>query len=471
MFHIFRGSPDKPLYNKVYELIMGCLNDINRYYESPEEVRKAIRSLRRFADDQLDPSRNTAFDSYLTRMERTIERWSFDGVLLRLNMLQFTSNRVETENACTKGRNGVKGVGVQDDRHKALRFTDRLLAVRQHNTQISTYNAMTMAAKDTQQKAPGDLGDAQTHLTMYAYRLLNGEWLQRDKYDVEFIYPGSFFLMRKEADRAAAKEGETFSTRRIGDTYYRERLVTVDVSRCRRHLYLSCTCGFYQRTLIPCRHILKVKDGRVSIQHDVHPQWFLGYSTGGFKYMRAFDDNTNDGPRLAGVLEDNVKLIQAAYAPAGGEYIKPFRVYASRQLKAPVIITGLSQEAGVDFTDAPPPQDSSDEDEDGVPKQRCMYRVYKDKGLELLNKAAAIAAVPVKGHQAGIIWRANLADLEEKLGWVVEQLEETHQQPLASGPIDLSCSPSGRVSDGFVPSHGLRSGRRTKSAGQKRNRQ
>ena len=105
--------------------------------------------------------------------------------------------------------------------------------------------------------------------------------------------------------------------KRIGETHFRTRGVTAgeraDGSEC-----LRCTCGYYQRTLIACRHIFAIKNGAFELHEDIHPQYLQIYGTahGDGLPKLVQGAGTTTGPGRAGFDPSTLPVVDEAAVPA-----------------------------------------------------------------------------------------------------------------------------------------------------------
>eukprot|EP00808_Paulinella_micropora_P012714 g34633.t1 len=71
------------------------------------------------------------------------------------------------------------------------------------------------------------------------------------------------------------------------------------------HLFLVCSCFYYQQFGVCCRHCFAIKSGKLDVFADIHFRWFLGYSDpthaiSALKSSRSFDDAATNGPATNG---------------------------------------------------------------------------------------------------------------------------------------------------------------------------
>eukprot|EP00808_Paulinella_micropora_P011668 g38940.t1 len=76
------------------------------------------------------------------------------------------------------------------------------------------------------------------------------------------------------------------------------------------HLFLVCSCFYYQQFGVRCRHCFAIKSGKLDVFADIHFRWFLGYSDpthaiSALKSSRSFDAATN-GPGICGADPDHI---------------------------------------------------------------------------------------------------------------------------------------------------------------------
>jgi hypothetical protein len=84
----------------------------------------------------------------------------------------------------------------------------------------------------------------------------------------------------------------------------------------RGHLFLVCSCFFYQRVLVGCGCIFAVKNGAVDVFEDVYWHHLLIYSLGNLpSCKRTIDDGLMNGPGVSGVDRKELQ-IAAGLVPA-----------------------------------------------------------------------------------------------------------------------------------------------------------
>jgi hypothetical protein len=154
-------------------------------------------------------------------------------------------------------------------------------------------------------------------VTSFAFNLLEEQLTASHDYTVQHLGDG-YFLVALTPDALATAMEAAKKNPRIGHTHYRGRIVKTRVAHGVQ-LYLICPCGWYQQYLLPCRHILRIKDGNVAVQFDIHPQWFQSYGTPGLPpVLRYANEGTLDGPSLEGLDPAVVKEIEAVFRSLQG---------------------------------------------------------------------------------------------------------------------------------------------------------
>jgi hypothetical protein len=100
--------------------------------------------------------------------------------------------------------------------------------------------------------------------------------------------------------------------RGVGPTYVRTRLVAL-AKRRDGVLFLICTCHRYQRELLFCEHVWKVKEGKYKVAEDVHFHYHARYNILSAplpSLTRQFDEGQRDGPGTYGI--DDTELARAS---------------------------------------------------------------------------------------------------------------------------------------------------------------
>jgi hypothetical protein len=163
-------------------------------------------------------------------------------------------------------------------------------------------------------EAPEQLVAARRHLTPAAYGLLRAQWAQHENYEVVRTHDSVIHVSLRGPKLAAAKLAA--KGRRIGETYFRTREVTTQPTSSGRAC-LSCSCGYYQRVLLPCRHIFAVKRGAFEVHQDIHPQYLQIYGTDYGTELPSVVQSagTSTGPGLAGYDPSNVALVSVEDVP------------------------------------------------------------------------------------------------------------------------------------------------------------
>ena len=83
-------------------------------------------------------------------------------------------------------------------------------------------------------------------------------------------------------------------------------------------LFLLCSCFFFQRMLIICRHILAVKNGNLVVDADVFFRWHLLYATSNLDrklFQRSAQDGKMNGPGVDGIATAELRAAIADLAP------------------------------------------------------------------------------------------------------------------------------------------------------------
>jgi hypothetical protein len=124
--------------------------------------------------------------------------------------------------------------------------------------------------------APDQLKIARKQLTPAAYARLLAQWEQHKRYTVVQTADGKIFVSLLPSE--LAKSIAAAESKHIGQTYFRKRQVLAWLDVNGREC-ISCSCKYYQRCLIPCRHLLAVKNGVFEVHLDIHPQYLQIYAT------------------------------------------------------------------------------------------------------------------------------------------------------------------------------------------------
>ena len=107
----------------VYSRIRNCLYDIATYYETTSEAKEALSCLVSWSRTVLPSARMQQLDNFIVRVQKSISQWGYFAVMLKMTLLERTSNRAEIENAIAKGRPGVTGMSTRNGVDKGIVFT------------------------------------------------------------------------------------------------------------------------------------------------------------------------------------------------------------------------------------------------------------------------------------------------------------------------------------------------------------
>lgn len=251
------------------------------------------------------------------------------------------------------------------------------------------------SGKKRPEELPNELVDAYAKLTFAATSLLERQWHQHHDYETHYAGYGRWVVNRNpvalKAATAAAKD------KRIGPTYFRTRIVSAVPSVCGSYLFLRCTCGFYDRCMIPCRHILSAKHGHLSLKHDVHPMYFSLYGTAYLPpTILRFDEANVDGPRLEGVGTDVVADVEQAYKTNGDVFSDPHVPFPTKHGVEDTIVYGIGADA-VFNEDNTAMEEGDDEREVTTCSVHARALSYADwKMLAAVKMGAPLAALAAK---------------------------------------------------------------------------
>jgi hypothetical protein len=104
----------------IYDLILHCLYDVAKYYETREEALSTLQCLVSFANKHLPVSCVDRFLAFVARITATLGSWAYYATVFCLTLKELTSNRCESENGQTSGTKRIRGVGVRDELAKTL---------------------------------------------------------------------------------------------------------------------------------------------------------------------------------------------------------------------------------------------------------------------------------------------------------------------------------------------------------------
>jgi hypothetical protein len=230
---------------------------------------------------------------------------------------------------------------------------------------------------------------------------LQTQWEAHGSYTVTSTRVGEFMVTLNPAALAAAKTRDG-KARRIGPTYYRTRVVSTHSTRSGDKLFLKCTCGMYERCLIPCRHIAAVKNGFFDFEDDVHPMHLIVYNTtpGSSLARVQFNSGTADGPSIRGLDPTPLAAIEAACMFAGK--------YDANELTfspppAAEMVPGVE--------DCPEESDA-DVGQRNARRRKTRYTEYLELWNLLGRNLAQVAGLPT-AIDAEEVWEADLQDLRE----------------------------------------------------------
>jgi hypothetical protein len=140
----------------------------------------------------------------------------------------------------------------------------------------------------------------------------------------EYTYEGTGYFIVKRTESALKKATKDAAGTRIGPTIFYERFVVVTVTPDGKGLFLVCSCGLYQRCLVPCVHLMVLKNGVVDVTTDVHLCSFKAYGTTDLlPVQRSFEDGTSSGPALTGMDATTNRDIDTYFKVADGVYHTP----------------------------------------------------------------------------------------------------------------------------------------------------
>jgi hypothetical protein len=441
--------------SEVYDKIRDCLHSIGTNLETRAEALQTFECLRTFASTALPAARCKTLLEYLVKLEGSLADWAFFTVIALTNFAQRTSNRVEIENAIIQGRpSGPKGVGAAKSPIATVAFTAKILGIRTANKSQQAYRKMSTnpSRKAGEETAPVELAQATSLLTHAGLDFLTGQLRAGSPgdYDVTRHSAGHYTVLKKESRRKSAK-----STRhKIGPTLYRTRLVSAAVDK-RKRVFLRCSCCYYQRFLIVCRHIIAVRGGKFDIFRDVHYRWFLLYASGvanGISFVRAFDEGTSTGPGLSGLPDGDVADLEEVVGRTGDV---PMRAAIALPVFTLPGCTNFELMSSFDLDDdeeiaLPGPSQSGSSQ-----FSRCLALI-----TSLGKQIATTAALPTRTNSKAN-FEADMADVEAYLGDLRDSIEQRH----AVQPAAMSSS---AAVDGFVPSHNQRTYKRGLSSGEHR---
>ena len=262
--------------------------------------------------------------NFFDSLESSLSDWALFSVLGVRCLDRFTTSSVESEHSVLK-----RHLNAQSSLSDFFRVCHSVLSGRYRESLADQVNQANSANVDFdsifEDETKRCLRNGERILTRYALNLLESQLKLaiQIQYTIRKGTSGSdvcweLINSKSKSRFAIVNDSEhDFDSERAHNTSIPAE--KYDIEPNKRHVklekcsdsttFLSCSCFWFQRNLIPCRHILAVKRFRFNAVKDIHFRWFqpvayekYGPSTG----MRRSRDDGIVGPSTYGLLESNI---------------------------------------------------------------------------------------------------------------------------------------------------------------------
>jgi hypothetical protein len=286
---------DQHMHKGALHLISSALHDVVQKCESRDEALITLTCVRAYSRRTLRAAKFQVLDELLDKLISCLNGWAFFAVLWRLTLLASTTSPVEGfHSVFHRAKNGGWMLGRGSSLHAILDKSNEKLKVGAAERDVAAHDRAASVGELTGENAE-ILAEADKFLTKLGFSLLRRQVDEAKLYNVTFI--------RKGPVHWRVIRQKWMTPKSIGPKFQHVRIVVL----CRGpdgHLFLLCSCFYYQRMLLLCRHIVAVKETMVDVFQDVWYRYHIAYATQhgvSGKLRPSSTDGQYHGPGLKGV--------------------------------------------------------------------------------------------------------------------------------------------------------------------------
>jgi hypothetical protein len=281
-------------------LISSALHDVVQKCERRTEALITLTCVRAYSRRTLRATKFQILEELLDKLISCLIGWAFFAVLWIFTLLATTTSPVEGFHSLFhRATNGGLKLGRGSSLHAVLDKINENLKIRAAERDIAAHDRAASVGELTGENAE-ILAEADKFLTKLGFSLFRCQVDDAKHYSVTFIRNGHVHW------RVVRRKWVT--PKSIGPQFQHVRIVVL----CRGpdgQLFLLCSCFYYQRMLLLCRHIVALKNQMVDVFEDVWCRYHIAYATQhgiSDKLRPSSTDGQFHGPGLKGVPNSQV---------------------------------------------------------------------------------------------------------------------------------------------------------------------